>query len=487
MSLRKRITASQHRPFVVERLEPRQLLVASLDVQATLNTVDADSPPGIIVNDGATVATSYKVTNTGDVVLSNVTVVDDNGTPLPDDDFVPTPKVTTQQPVGLQLASLELGLADSFVVHPTLPYVYVSFPAPFTENGKVVVLNANTLTPVTSIPFNGVSAQPKQLALSNDGTRLYVNTYQSFSLAIVDTATNSTIYTIPFAGLPHGTQVGADGRLYVSDSGQIHQLDPLNGDEVGPKIDLPGNDFYYGKFKVSPDQSRLYYTSGSPVWSTFNQIDLTTAPPTRLWRHQSDSVGLDVAITNDSAYVSFLADPSIDGVTGVPKYRTSDMSLMGSFHTSGIAREMVYSPDGQVAYIVSEPSKIGIWDANTFQKLGDIPVANGEPVELQVDASGKHLYVAVDGPVDTVRVYSTGRNGVHNVGDLNGNQKLDPSETWTYEATITARSGPNVHIATATAQTAVRFLRTPGPVAGCHPISALRWFRATCGSRSDKH
>ncbi len=454
MSLHKRITASQHRPFVVERLEPRQLLVASLDVQATLNTVDSDSPPGIIVNDGATVATSYKVTNTGDVVLSNVTVVDDNGTPLPNDDFVPAQKLTVQSPLGSLLATHSIGFAHDFVMHPTKPLIYVSIEGVTFGQDKVLVINTNTLTLVAAIDVG--STEPTHLALSKDGSRLYLGTQGGgFWVGVIDTNTNTSLPNISVGGWAYkGLEVGADGQLLVHQIGAITQNSPVNGQKVGPDITLPGADWYYGYSQVSPDKTRLYYASDSPVWSTFNQIDLTTDPPTRLWRHQSNSVGLDIAITHDSAYVSFLAEPGIDGVTGVPKYRTSDMSLVGAFNTGGIAREMVYSPDGQIAYIVSATGKIGIWDANTFQKLGDIPVTGGEPVEMQVDASGKYLFVSVDGPTDSLQIYSTGRNGVHNVGDLNGNQKLDPSETWTYEATITARSGPNVHIATATAQTA---------------------------------
>jgi hypothetical protein len=53
--------------------------------------LDADDPPGLIVNVGDTVMFTYTVTNPGDVPLANVVVVDDNETPAdPSDDFSPT-------------------------------------------------------------------------------------------------------------------------------------------------------------------------------------------------------------------------------------------------------------------------------------------------------------------------------------------------------------------------------------------------------------
>jgi len=52
---------------------------------------DADEPTGPIVPVGSTVKFTYTVSNTGDVELDNVTVIDDNQTPNdPSDDFSPT-------------------------------------------------------------------------------------------------------------------------------------------------------------------------------------------------------------------------------------------------------------------------------------------------------------------------------------------------------------------------------------------------------------
>ncbi|MCL4202703.1 MAG: VCBS repeat-containing protein [Pirellulaceae bacterium] len=64
---------------------------AGIDIEKATNGQDADDPPGPLLQVDSVVTWTYVVTNTGNVPLSPVVVVDDNGTPLDDsDDFFPT-------------------------------------------------------------------------------------------------------------------------------------------------------------------------------------------------------------------------------------------------------------------------------------------------------------------------------------------------------------------------------------------------------------
>jgi len=51
----------------------------AIDIEKATNGDDADESPGLTIPEGDQVAWTYVVTNTGDVVLSNVTVTDDQG------------------------------------------------------------------------------------------------------------------------------------------------------------------------------------------------------------------------------------------------------------------------------------------------------------------------------------------------------------------------------------------------------------------------
>jgi uncharacterized repeat protein (TIGR01451 family) len=66
-------------------------VVVGIRLEKSTNGQDADVPPGPSLFVGQTVTWTYVVSNTGNVPLSNVTVLDDNGTPAdPADDFSPT-------------------------------------------------------------------------------------------------------------------------------------------------------------------------------------------------------------------------------------------------------------------------------------------------------------------------------------------------------------------------------------------------------------
>ncbi|GEM_PF-4886814 len=80
----------------------------------------------------------------------------------------------------------------------------------------------------------------------------------------------------------------------------------------------------------------------------------------------------------------------------IAKYRTSDMLIEGSFNTSSYPREITFSPDDAVAYTVNEAGSIKLWDTRTFLSLGKFSI-DGEASELEVDASGRYLFAALNG------------------------------------------------------------------------------------------
>jgi hypothetical protein len=86
--------APQGRPtdFQFQTLANANLLIPGIDIEKATNGQDADTAPGPLLTVGSTATFTYVVRNTGDDELTNVVVVDDNGTPSNSaDDFNPTP------------------------------------------------------------------------------------------------------------------------------------------------------------------------------------------------------------------------------------------------------------------------------------------------------------------------------------------------------------------------------------------------------------
>jgi len=172
---------------------------ATNTVSSTINDPCFSSPEGIVMN--PVNARAYVVNRGNDTVC----VVD-----------------TVSKAV---LASVNVGAEPRYaVVTPDGASVYVS-------GSSLFKIDAATLVP-SSIP--GVS-YGRNIALSNDGSKLYV-ALQSSSIAIVDTATNSTS-TLTFAGASstYGVAVVPGTSLgYVTDenSGEVEVFDTTTDTEI---------------------------------------------------------------------------------------------------------------------------------------------------------------------------------------------------------------------------------------------------------------
>jgi hypothetical protein len=112
------VTAEDSLSQVVEDADPISYFGSApgIHIKTYVEGDDADSPPGPMLDVGTTATFVYFLTNTGNVPLSNVIVVDDNGTPgNPADDFNAT--------YGSGDTSLDgmLGLAENWVFFAQRP------------------------------------------------------------------------------------------------------------------------------------------------------------------------------------------------------------------------------------------------------------------------------------------------------------------------------------------------------------------------------
>ena len=87
------------------------------------------------------------------------------------------------------------------------------------SNNDVSVIDTATNTVIATIP---VGSTPYGVAVTPDGSKVYVTNFGSNTVSVIDGATNTVIATIPIANSPGGVAVTPDGsKVYVTNGGLV--------------------------------------------------------------------------------------------------------------------------------------------------------------------------------------------------------------------------------------------------------------------------
>ena len=277
---------------------------------------------------------------------------------------------------GQSTQSLQVIDAASGAVVQTIPYAgdeAVSFGIAFAPNGskvyvsgggnnkiRVFSISGETLTEQSSIvlppgptrPFFGDKAPyPDGLAISPDGSRLYVANNLGDSMSIVNTATGATVATTPVGRNPYTVALSGDGKTaYVSDWG--------------------GN-------TVSVVDAATGAAKGSIAVGTHPSAMTLDAGAGRLYVANSDSDNVSVI------------DTATNGVL-----QTIDLAPYPGAQVGASPNALALTADGKTLYVANAgDNDVGVVDLPEGQVAGLIPTA-WYPTGLALSADGKTLYVA---------------------------------------------------------------------------------------------
>jgi len=230
-----------------------------------------------------------------------------------------------------------------------------------------------TLLPsgLTDIP-SGIA--PQGVVISPDGTRVYVANADSYSVSVINTATNTLIATIPVGAL------------------------------ASPAF-----------MAFSPDGSRIYVASQtSPFVSVINTV--TNSVISTFTTNGSVPSGILISPDGSKAYVSVKT-----GMVLVINTLTNNIVTSVQVGTnSNIENDLAISPDGKLLYVSNNTDgTISVINTLTNVVASTIP-CGGHPYAIKISNDGSKLYVANShfGSSGSIAIINTASNTVENTINL---------------------------------------------------------------------
>ncbi|CAM3769833.1 beta-propeller fold lactonase family protein [Smaragdicoccus niigatensis] len=247
------------------------------------------------------------------------------------------------------------------------------------------VANADTVT--TTI---AVGNEPRDVAVSPDGSHAYVSNGSSDSVSVIDTATNTVTGTLSVGSGPRDLAVSPDGKtLYVANSASntISLVDVASTAAVNyPVGNLPQG------LSLKPDGTAAYVTNlDSNSVSVFDIASKTVTATISV-----GSQPRDVAFSKDGtrAYVTNLAQDSVSVIdTATNKLIDANGPAAGTnINVGDMPANLAVSPDGSLVYVADQASNsVSVINTATYA-VSNIPVV-GDPSRVTFTPDGSRAYV----------------------------------------------------------------------------------------------
>ncbi|HWF74386.1 MAG TPA: Ig-like domain-containing protein [Solirubrobacteraceae bacterium] len=268
------------------------------------------------------------------------------------------------------------------------------------DSNTVSIINLAANPPVVTGSPIGVGAFPAALALSSDGSQLFVANFYGDSLSIVNTSNDTVTATVGVGTAPDAVlEVGSS--VYVSNlsSGTLSVVNPANG-TAGTPIVLPSG----GSGQAAPSGlaaigSTLYVedvrNGRIDVVNTSDGTTTGTVAVGSLPANLSIAGSTGFATNPGSDSVSVLdMTPSPPTVTATPTVGTAPYGIAGS------------SPLGEALVANSGSNNVGVLDSTTNALVGTPVIVGSVPDDVVLTPDGTKTVVSneSDGTVTVLSV-----------------------------------------------------------------------------------
>ncbi len=285
-------------------------------------------------------------------------------------------------------------------------------------------------------------------------TVAYIANANYNKVSAINTVTNTLLASIPVGSYPQGVAVSNDGsKVYVTNlrDGTLSIIDVNTNTLAAPSIKIAANPF---GVCVSPDGNWVYVTS-----IALNEV---------VFINTSNYLQVPIKVGTSPTGVAVSADGSLLYVANsrsntVSVINTATFAVVYTIPVGLNPNGLALSPDGTLLYVLNSDSN-SVWIINTANQTvaSQIPVGN-QPFGIAQTIDGGRLYIT-NSQSNTVSVINTANNKVVatiNVGTAPLGVSISPDGTKVYVANQTSNNVSVINTATNTEL--YRFTSDPGP------------------------
>ncbi len=244
------------------------------------------------------------------------------------------------------------------------------------------VVDAATLKVVRKVPLSG---HPNNMAVSRDGSRVYVGIIQEpGGVDVIDTVSLQRVKTIPTQGTIHNAYVTPDGRFVVAGSIAAATINVIDAKTEEPawtlKMDLGLRPM---TFSTNPDGSTRWIFAQLTGFNGFAVVDFATRkeinritnpplPPGKMTVPEGSDPSHGMAVTADGKTLVVCSRLN----NYLYSYSLPDLKLLGSAELGGKGAGWVtLTPDGKTAYVANPVTNdVSVVDVATMKEIKRIPV-----------------------------------------------------------------------------------------------------------------
>jgi YVTN family beta-propeller protein len=256
--------------------------------------------------------------------------------------------------------------------------IYVSDEAESTLD----IVDAKSLAILKKVPLSG---HPNNMAVSKDGSRVYVGIAQApGGVDVIDTASMQRVKTVPTEGTIHNAYVTPDGRFVVAGSIPAATINVIDAKTEEPawtlKMDLGIRPM---TFSTNPDGSTKWIFTQLTGFNGFAVVDFATRreirrvenpplPPGKMTVPQGSDPSHGMAVTADGKTLVVCSRLN----NYLYSYSLPDLKLVGSAELGGKGAGWVtLTPDGKTAYVANPVTNdVSVVDIASMKETTRIPV-----------------------------------------------------------------------------------------------------------------